>query len=52
MLYKFISPLQIFGSTSRQEIEEGILVPVGGFIALAVGASIIYFFAVSSFQLW
>ena len=41
-------PLQIFGSVTREVIEEGILELVGGFIALAVGASIVYFIAVSS----
>ena len=40
-------PLQIFGSTNRQQIEDGILELVGGFLALAVGASIVYFLAVS-----
>lgn len=40
--------VQIFGSTDRQEIEEGILELVGGFIGLAVGASIVYFIAVSA----
>ena len=44
-------PHQIFGSVTREAIEEGILELVGGFIALAVGASIVYFIAVSSSQL-
>lgn len=46
------SPIQIFGSTNMQEIEQGILELVGGFIGLAVGASVIYFIAVSSCQYW
>ena len=41
---------QVYGFTSEQEIRDGVIDPVIGFVGLAVGAGLANFIAVSNRQ--